>query len=227
MTLFFRFPHTPHLTWLGTGSPRDDKVLTRAEAETLLSGEVVVEEKLDGANLGLSLAADGDLQVQNRGHYLVTPFGGQFTRLQAWLTMHEAGLQSVLQPGLILFGEWCAARHSLNYDHLPDWWLLFDVYDREAGRFWSVERRNALARAAGLICVPQVARGRFRLEQLERLVAAEGSRHTDGPLEGLVVRQDDGAWNRMRAKLVRAEFTQAIDEHWRSRRIEWNRCLAE
>ena len=52
---FFRFPTTPHLAWLGGGAtPREDKVLTPTEAAELLAGEVVVEEKLDGANLGWS-----------------------------------------------------------------------------------------------------------------------------------------------------------------------------
>ncbi|NLZ78249.1 MAG: DNA ligase, partial [Gammaproteobacteria bacterium] len=27
MSDFFRFPHTPHIDWLGEGMPRDDKVL--------------------------------------------------------------------------------------------------------------------------------------------------------------------------------------------------------
>ncbi|MGV3590570.1 MAG: DNA ligase, partial [Gammaproteobacteria bacterium] len=27
MDEFFRFPHTPHIAWLGAGMPRDDKVL--------------------------------------------------------------------------------------------------------------------------------------------------------------------------------------------------------
>lgn len=225
MTDFFRFPHTPHLAWLGQGTPRDDKVLSRAEAQALLSGEVVVEEKLDGANLGISLAPDGGLRAQNRGQYLGAPFAGQFSRLPAWLAMHESGLRAVLQPALILFGEWCAARHSVSYDRLPDLWLLFDVYDRDASRFWSAERRDALAATAGLRCVPCLARGRFRIDQLELLVATERSRHADGPLEGVVVRHDEGAWCGARGKLVRAEFTQAIGDHWRGRRIEWNRCV--
>ena len=62
MTDFFRFPHTPHLAWLGEGTPRDDKVLSSHEAAALLAGEVVVEEKLDGANVGLSLDPDGGLR---------------------------------------------------------------------------------------------------------------------------------------------------------------------
>jgi hypothetical protein len=44
MTDFFRFPHTPHLAWLGEGSPRDDKVLLPNEVAALLAGNVVVEE---------------------------------------------------------------------------------------------------------------------------------------------------------------------------------------
>ena len=77
MTDFFRFPHTPHLAWLGEGSPRDDKVLSPDEVTALLASDVVVEEKLDGANLGLSLAPDGRLRVQNRGQYLAQPHAGQ------------------------------------------------------------------------------------------------------------------------------------------------------
>ncbi|WP_279608935.1 hypothetical protein [Burkholderia gladioli] len=42
MNQFFRFPHTPHLAWLGSGKPRDDKVLSSGEVRTLLFGDVVV-----------------------------------------------------------------------------------------------------------------------------------------------------------------------------------------
>src|SRR5690606_32433425 len=127
---FFRFPHTPHIAWLGTCAPRDDKVLSPDEVDELLSVEVVVEEKLDGANLGLSLTPAGVLRAQNRGQYLVEPHAGQFSRVPAWLAQHGEQLHAVLDPDLILFGEWCAARHSLDYAALPDWFLLFDVYDR-------------------------------------------------------------------------------------------------
>ena len=47
------------------------------EGAQLLAGEVAVEEKLDGANLGFSLAPDGVLRAQNRGQYLAHPHAGQ------------------------------------------------------------------------------------------------------------------------------------------------------
>lgn len=220
---FFRFPHTPHLVWLGSGEPRDDKVLSPAEAKSLLAADVVVEEKLDGANLGFSLAPDGSLRVQNRGQYLAEPHAGQFARLPAWLALHGDALRSVLTPNIILFGEWCAARHSLDYVALPDWLLLFDVYDRSASLFWSSSRRNALAASVGLATVPQVARGKLTVAAVKQLVEATKSRYRQGPLEGLVVRCESAEWCEARAKLVRADFTQAIETHWRKRAIEWNR----
>lgn len=224
MTDFFRFPHTPHLVWLGEGAPRDDKILSSAEVQDLLADAVVVEEKLDGANLGLSLAPDGSLRGQNRGQYLTEPHTGQFARLPAWLTQHEAGLRAVLEEHLIVFGEWCAARHSLDYGALPDWFLLFDVYDRQAGQFWNTARRDALAEKAGLVTVPRVQQGPTTVDALVQLVQAAESRFRSGqPLEGVVVRREVGEWCVARAKLVRPDFTQAIETHWRQRMIEWNR----
>lgn len=220
---FFRFPHTPHLAWLGQDMPRDDKVLSPAEAQDLLAGEVVVEEKLDGANLGFSLAPDGSLRAQNRGQYLAEPHAGQFARLPAWLAQHGDALRGALTPSIIVFGEWCAARHSLDYVALPDWYLLFDVYDRHEERFWCSARRNALAVSAGLATVPLVARGKYTVAALKQLVATSTSRYRDGPLEGMVVRLESARWCEARAKLVRADFTQAIATHWRKRAIVWNR----
>lgn len=226
MTHFFRFPHTPHIAWLAAGAPRDDKVLSPVEVSALLAGAVVLEEKLDGANLGFSVAPDGQVRAQNRGQYLEPPFHGQFARLGVWLAAHEDVLFDALGPDLMAFGEWCAARHSLDYGTLPDWWLLFDVYDRAAGAFWSTRRRDAWAQANGFVTVPRLADGRFTLAQLRQAVGERRSAYRDGPLEGVVVRREDETWLLDRAKLVRPDFTQAIDTHWRSRPLEWNRLAS-
>jgi len=223
MTEFFRFPHTPHIAWLADGEPRDDKVLSPMEVKTLLAGVVMVEEKLDGANLGFSLGPEGDLRAQNRGQYLAVPHAGQFSRLPAWLVQHGEDVAAVLTPDLMLFGEWCAARHSLDYSALPDWLMVFDVYDRKVGKFWSTRRRNALASAIGLATVPALNRAKLTLAQLKSLLTTQTSRHRAGPVEGIVIRRESADWCEGRAKLVRPDFTQAIGEHWSKRGIEWNR----
>ncbi len=222
MSEFFRFPNTPHLLWLGQGLPRDDKILSNQEIATLLQDEVLIEEKLDGANLGISLDNQNELRAQNRGQYLPQPFSGQFSRLNSWLGQHGETLKQTLTPELILFGEWCAARHSLDYNQLPDWFLLFDVYDRKAGKFWSVERRNALAQALNFTTVPLLKRTRITCDQLVELLDDTQSRYRNGKIEGIVIRSDSPLWCENRAKLVNREFVQAIEDHWRSRAIEWN-----
>ena len=228
--MFHRFPHTPHIAWLGAAEPRDDKVLPPSEAEELLAGVVVLEEKLDGANLGFSLSPEGELRSQNRGQYLAEPYSGQFARLPSWLAIHGSAIGDALleisEQRPMLFGEWCAARHSLDYSRLPDWFLLFDVFEATTGRFWSSTRRDALAALLGLATTPRLTRGRFKLAELTGKLETWPSRFRDGPLEGIVVRIESAQWCERRAKLVRADFTQAIGEHWRSRRLEWNRLAA-
>jgi hypothetical protein len=221
MTAFFRFPHTPHLAWFGPGKPRDDKVLAPAEAQALLGGDVIVEEKVDGANLGFSVGDDGELRAQSRGSYLsLDAPHGQWKPLKRWLACHHIDLVEALHPDLMMFGEWCYAVHSVRYTRLPDWFLIFDVYDRERGEFWSTERRDALAGRLDLALVPRLGAGRYTLPQLKGLLAH--SHLADGPAEGLYVRKEQGGRLIARAKLVRPEFVQAIDAHWSKRAIEPN-----
>lgn len=223
MTDFFRYPQTPHLTWLGSHAPRNDKVLSSDEAIQILKHEVTVEEKLDGANVGISLDSFGELRFQNRGQFLEMPFTGQFARLNGWTTQYRDSLAAVLVPGLILFGEWLAARHSVKYDKLPGWFVAFDIHDANENAFWSVPRRDKLVGQIGLPGAPCIFRGQTNVSDLTHMVIDGRSRFSDSALEGLVVRQDNLRLNQARAKIVRPDFIQSIGEHWRRRALDWNR----
>ena len=87
--------------------------------------------------------------------------------------------------------------------------------DRTRGRFWSAERRDALASSLGLSVVPRFGYGQFDLPRLEALLGS--SQLAVGSTEGLYVRCDVGEHLVARAKLVRREFVQAIDVHWSKR----------
>lgn len=218
---FFRFPRTPHLAWLGAGTPRADKVLDPSEAEALLRHELVVEEKVDGANVGLSLDEQGGIRAQNRGTYLAKGRSHpQFEPLFRWISARRARLLEALSPDWILFGEWCWAVHAVEYTRLPDWFLLFDVYERGAGVFWDAARRDALAARLELEVVPRLAKGRFDLKGLRGLLGP--SRLTEGPAEGLYLRAEAGGVLTARAKLVRPEFVQQIDVHWSKQKLRTN-----
>jgi hypothetical protein len=220
---FVKFPRTPHLFWLGDEAPRGDKLVDETATAGLLSKPVTVEEKVDGANLGLSVDPSGRIRAQNRGDYIDGRALPQFKPLSAWLAPREEALREALGDGLILFGEWCFARHTVAYDALPDWFLAFDVYDRAARRFWSRERREALVRRVGLASVPQLGAGSglFDRKGIEKLVGT--SRIGSVPVEGAYLRWDTGDWLAARAKLVRQGWVQPNEEHWSKRAIEPNR----
>jgi RNA ligase len=222
--MFLKFPHTPHLAWLSPGQSRGDKILAPAEAAQFLNGEVVVEEKVDGANVGLSVL-DDVIVVQNRGEWIRRPAHSQFSPLWPWLAGREGALREALGNALVLFGEWCYAVHSVRYDSLPDWFLGFDVYDRRDRRFWSAERRNELLQRIGLFSVPELGRGHHCIQDLKLLLSEESSRF-GGPIEGLYLRQENDGWLDHRAKLVRAEFAQTIGGHWSDRPIQRNHLRA-
>ncbi|MGO9204206.1 MAG: RNA ligase family protein [Limisphaerales bacterium] len=219
---FYKFPHTPHLLWLGPGAPRDDKVLKPNEVAEFLSGELVVEEKVDGANLGISVGADGGLRAQSRGHYL-TPgkSHAQWGLLWQWLAEHREMLEDGLRGGLILFGEWCYARHTVAYDSLPDWFLAFDIFESNSGHFWSVARRDQWLDGRGIVPVPEVNRGHFQRDQIPALLGRSKIGHV--AMEGVYLRRETGGFLRSRAKVVSLAFSQQIQEHWSRRSVVPNR----
>lgn len=215
---FHKFPHTPHLLWLGAGTPRDDKVLKPAEVTEFLSDEVVVEEKLDGANLGLSLGTDGRVRAQSRGSYLAPGHSlAQWSPLWSWIAEHRDGLEDGLRGDLMLYGEWCYARHTVPYDALPDWFLGFDIFEMATRRFWSANRRNEWLHGRGLAAIPEVKRGRVKLKQVSSLLDTSIVGHM--PMEGIYLRREQGGWLQMRAKVVSATFNQQIAEHWTRRAV--------
>lgn len=188
--------------------------MTEDELDDLLAGDHIVEEKVDGANIGLSTAGDGSIRVQSRGQYVDPAHAHpQFRPLQGWLRARGDALADALFPDLILFGEWCYAVHSVVYDRLPDWFLGFDVYDRSVTAFWDTGRRNDWLAALGLSAVPRLAAGRFDLSELAALLDSSSKLGSE-PIEGIIVRQQRAGSTTARAKLVRPEFAQAIEEHW-------------
>jgi hypothetical protein len=216
--VFVKFPHTPHLVWLASTPCRGDKVLSPEEARVFVAGEVTVEEKVDGSNIGFSLDESGVLRVQSRGNYLARGSHPQFQPLWPWIETRRSALIQALKPDLMIFGEWCFAVHSVVYKHLPDWFLGFDVYDRAVGRFWCSDRRDFLLKALGLAAVPHLAKGRLSVEQVISLMGT--SCLTDGPMEGIYLRREQGDWLEDRAKIVRPEFVERIDRHWREQPLK-------
>lgn len=218
---FHKFPSTPHLAWLGPAGIRGDKLLSPIEVEAFLSREVIVEEKIDGANLGITRDASGQLHYQNRGAYLEGQLVGQWKPLRGWASKHYASFLEHLPLEVTIYGEWCHAKHSIAYDRLPDYFLAFDCYDHRKSAFWSTSRRNALCEKLRLTPVPYLKKGHLTLKEATQL-AIGPSQFSRNEREGIYLRLENDRFLEKRAKIVAPHFTQAIGEHWSKGAIEAN-----
>ncbi len=220
---FFKYPSTPHLAVLGHATVRDDKVLSPWEVAEFLTNDVFVEEKIDGANLGISFDCDGKIRAQNRGGFLSLPVSGQWQPLQDWLNSRIDQLFEALSDRYILFGEWCFATHSIYYENLPDWFLGFDLYDRKRSTFLDMKDRNEMLTRLEIYSVPFIASGNFRLAEVTAMLSE--SKFGSEPAEGLYLRCAESSVEIQRAKIVRPGFIQSIDEHWSHKPLRTN-CLS-
>jgi len=215
MMTFYKFPRTPHLFILPGIDIRDDKILSLIQAESFYSNPITIEEKVDGANVGISFGSMEGIKVQNRGNYMHPGDDWQFEKLWDWIYQRHDLLTNLLQDKYILFGEWCYFKHSISYTQLPDWFIGIDIYHIQEKRFFSVNRRNQILEQLGIFWVPEIKRGVFNKTQIIDLLTNVSSKLGAKNLEGLYLRLDNDQWLKSRAKVVRSDFIQNISTHWR------------
>ena len=186
--------------------------MSESERNEFLQHELVIEEKVDGANLGISFDSDGNIRAQNRGEYLRLPSSAQWNSLADWLVPRTDAFFDNLGDRYILFGEWCYAQHSVKYDRLPDWFLGFDVYDKQTGNFLAINRRDELFLEVQVERVPFITRGHFTLGDMKSFL--DKSNLGTQPAEGICIRYESENWLVKKAKLVRPSFIQEMGQHW-------------
>jgi hypothetical protein len=186
-----------------------------ADVSSLLDVPLVITEKCDGSNLTYTRTA-----VFSRSHS-GPPGHPSFDLAKAT----HARIAHELSLGLSLFCEYCYAVHSITYDALPDYSLVFGARDDRQGRWWDWDMVVAQAADLGLPTVPELHRGSVstarELEALTLSLAAQPSAF-GGPREGVVVRRAgefrDADFQRSLAKWVRSDHV-TTDEHWMHQNI--------
>ncbi len=238
MDRIYKYPRTPHLE--GSRFQPGDEELDCLPFSQLAGRFIVVEEKLDGANSGISFDSAGSLLLQSRGHYLD---GGarerQFGLLKTWASAHQQALWELLGDRYVLYGEWLYAKHTIFYDALPHYFFEFDMLDAQSGEFLATDRRHKLLQGSPLVSVPVLWSGEAKsLAHLQSLVRTslyksdewrERLRETchenkqkhelvqqqtdDSDLaEGLYLKVEENGRVVERYKFVRASFLQAVEE---------------
>jgi hypothetical protein len=206
------YPRIAHL--IGGRGTKDDRTLETVQLDQLMAKEVVVEEKLDGANVVL-WATDHRVECALRSGPGGIDRAGQLGPLRAWVAERTGRLRELLADGCVLYAEWLYIVHTVHYVSLPSYLVALDLRLPDCS-FLAPDARTEACRAVGLPVPPELWRGvPGRVATLEALLGQ--SRWGPETAEGIVIRTVDGTEPRI-AKLLRSGFNPLKDDDWKRSR---------
>lgn len=216
-----KYPSTSYFNF----SPGKDNIRESEDIDIslLLDVPLIVTIKMDGSNAKLAknyVAARNGRQANH----------SSFDMLKS---IHST-LQSKLSDGLLVFGEWLYAKHSIHYTDDLSLSSPFQVF----GVYWISERHwfgwNAVetyAEVLGFSTVPVVGviQGSTEWELTNKICRIAEEQISKGH-EGIVVRPEYpfhyGQFEQLVGKYVRANHVQT-DEHWMNQKIIRNKVKEE
>ena len=210
-----KYPRTFHLPW-SEGATADDKTHTLASVERMFAGrEVVVTEKLDGENT----------TIYSTGECHARSVDSVAHASRSHVTRKAREIASCGLPvGWRILGENVYAKHSIFYDRLPDFFVVFGIAAVEniALSWDEVEEWTAMLE---LPHAPVVWRGIWDARRIASLYPFKSAFPTSHVAEGYVVR-DAGAFpmasfDKHVAKFVRRGHVQT-STHWMHQTITPN-----
>ena len=201
-----KYNRTYHL-FFSPGATNDDRI--SKNVDSLLGIEIVITEKLDGENCGMT---DKGVYARSHGAFTVSPWSREVRNL------HKLSVEDELGDDVYLFGENMEGIHSIEYTNLTSYFYIFGIRDNNIWIPW--EKVEEYSYLLDIPTVPVLFRGIVKTEkELKDLTEKLASQPSElgGPREGIVVRNaslfhdDDFAQNVM--KWVRKGHVQT-DEHW-------------
>ena len=238
MENIIKYPRTPHLQ--GSNLQKGDEDLNQIPFDSIKGKYLVIEEKIDGANCGVSFSSTGELLLQSRGHFLRGGYRERhYDLFKTWAYSLSSEFYQVLGTRYLMYGEWLYAKHKIYYDSLPSYFMEFDIYDKENKVFLSTERRREMLKNLPVHSVPVLGTGRFKKSdevlkylgnslyksenweenfksQIEKLgldLQEQLLQSDNSPLmEGLYIKIEEDGEVVDRLKYVRNSFNQGIQE---------------
>lgn len=212
-----KYNRTLHLPW-SKGVSHDDKI--SKDISNLIGKPIVITEKMDGSNTSLEI--DNCFARTHAG----TPTHPSFDGLKV---LH-ATVKYKIPKSIQLFGEWLFALHSIKYEKLSNYFLLFNVRDLTTMKWASWEEVELWAEEINVPTVPVLFKGSVssekKLKSIIELMMMEASLFGD-IREGVVVRVQDAfdnekfSYNVM--KFVRANHVNPNSDHWLHQKIVKNK----
>ncbi len=223
-----KYPRTFHMPW-SKGATNDDKIAT--SLDRLIDVPIILSEKCDGGNASLEV----------NGCYARTHAAIPTHKSFDWLKGFHSSIKHLIPNDIQIFGENMYALHSIVYDELPGYFLIFNVakvsYNRshtivnEPQRAWmSWDTVEKWAEKIGTPTVPVLFKGQVSSEkELKDLVEDFMSQPSccGGIREGVVARTAEGflelEFPYCMLKCVRANHVSPDNDHWKYQEIVKNK----
>jgi len=210
------YPRIPHLDKSISKMTHDDILLDEKIKYPI---ECYVQEKIDGANLGVSWYKNGPI-VRNRNNILKkgyseirTPAKAQFKSTWNWVHDNRKDIEFVsksLMSDVTIYGEWMFAQHSIRYDKLPDWFIAYDIWVVEEAKFLSPEKLKDILSKTN---IKYVNPHKATLNSVDDVIkwSEMKSGYTNGIREGIVIKIVDGDFVENSYKIVNKHFNRRED----------------
>jgi hypothetical protein len=202
-TKYFKYKRTYHFPW-SLGASSDDKILKSVEHFAQMD-EVVVTEKMDGENT-----------TMYNDHYHARSLDSKHHPSRDAVKSLWGVIRHDIPEGWRVCGENLYARHSIAYNALPSFFMVFSIWN-EKNEALSWDETVQWCELLGLRHVPVLYRGKWDEKTIRGLWVPNNANAT----EGYVVRNADSfhydTFVRNVGKFVRQGHVQT-DKHWT---IDW------
>lgn len=209
MEKYFKYPRTMHLPW-SPGTTSDDKIMH--DISPLLGKTVVITEKMDGENTNLYSDRIHARSIDSKDH-----------DSRHWVKGLWGGIKNEIPEGWRICGENLYAKHSLYYEELPTYFMVFSIWN-ENNVCLSWDETVSICGMLNLVHVPVIDIITFDEGYLRKL-----SNNLDlTKTEGYVLRNIESfgydEFGDNVAKWVRAKHV-TTDEHWMFQQIVPNKLI--
>jgi hypothetical protein len=203
---YVKYPRTYHLPW-SPGLTDDDRMLPSTK---IFEGrEVIITEKMDGENTTLY-----------RDYMHARSLDEDHHESRGWVKKLHAEICYHIPDGWRICGENLYALHSVGYQELSSYFLVFSIWD-DNNTCLSWDDTVMYAAVLGLETVPLIYRGMWD----EQFVRGIGTTTDTKNHEGFTVRIADsfpyGAFRKSIAKWVRKGHVQTT-HNWKMRTVVKN-----
>ena len=197
-TDYVKYPRTYHLPW-SEGKTKDDKTLK--DCSQFEGKRVIVTEKMDGENTTLYKDYIHARSIDGRNHWS-----------RDWVKNLQSRIGYEIPNGWRLCGENLYAKHSIGYENLNSYFMLFSIWN-EVNECLSWDETVEYAKILDIETVPVLYDGIWN-EKLIKELYTQDKREVQ---EGYVVRVADAfpylAFTKSVSKFVRVEHV-ATSHHW-------------